>query len=90
MDSRFELEVIELLTPKIKAVLRQTDKQNQKDLEQELILIVLSTIKRKGFKQLPSFFELMDKEKNTQIERENWKSRFYERFGSSRSTDFNS
>ncbi|MGE7844126.1 hypothetical protein ACQKNX_25580 [Lysinibacillus sp. NPDC093712] len=71
MDGRFEQEVIELLTPKIKAVLRQTNKQNQKDLEQELILIVLSTIKRKGFKQLPSFFELLDKEKNTQTEKEN-------------------
>ncbi|GEC84244.1 hypothetical protein [Lysinibacillus sphaericus] len=64
MDSRFEQEIIELLTPKIKSVLRQTDWQNQKDLEQELILMVLSTIKKKEFKQLPSFFELMDKEKS--------------------------
>lgn len=60
---RFEQEVIDLLTPKIKSVLRQTDKQNRKDLEQDLILIVLSTIKRNEYKQLPSFFELMDKEK---------------------------
>lgn len=64
VDSRFEQEIIELLTPKIKSVLRQTDWQNQKDLEQELILMVLSTIKKKEFKQLPSFFELMDKEKS--------------------------
>ncbi len=69
VDGRFEQEVIELLTPKIKSVLRQTDWQNRKDLEQELILMVLSTIKRKEFKQLPSFFELMDKEKDTQIEK---------------------
>lgn len=67
VDGRFEQEVIELLTPKIKSVLRQTDCQNRKDLEQELILMVLTTIKRKEFKQLPSFFELMDKEKDTQI-----------------------
>ena len=64
VDSRFEQEIIELLTPKIKSVLRQTDWQTQKDLEQELILMVLSTIKKKEFKQLPSFFELMDKEKS--------------------------
>lgn len=64
VDSRFEQEIIELLTPKIKSVLRQTDWQNQKDLEQELILMVLLTIKKKEFKQLPSFFELMDKEKS--------------------------
>ncbi|MFJ7406985.1 MULTISPECIES: hypothetical protein [unclassified Lysinibacillus] len=69
MDGRFEHEVIELLTPKIKSVLRQTDWQYRNDLEQELILMVLSTIKRKEFKQLPSFFELMDKEKDTQIEK---------------------
>jgi len=69
VDGRFEQEVIELLTPKIKSVLRQTDWQNRKDLEQELILMVLSTIKRKEIKQLPSFFELMDKEKDTQIEK---------------------
>lgn len=49
VDSRFEQEIIELLTPKIKSVLRQTDWQNQKDLEQELILMVLSTIKKKEF-----------------------------------------
>lgn len=58
VDSRFEQEIIELLTPKIKSVLRQTDWQNQKDLEQELILMVLSTIKKKEFKQLPSFLNL--------------------------------
>lgn len=69
VDGRFEQEVIELLTPKIKSVLRQTDWQNRIDLEQELILMVLSTIKRKEIKQLPSFFELMDKEKDTQIEK---------------------
>jgi len=69
VDGRFVQEVIELLTPKIKSVLRQTDWQNRKDLEQELILMVLSTIKRKEIKQLPSFFELMDKEKDTQIEK---------------------
>ncbi|WP_341300667.1 hypothetical protein MHB44_20570 [Lysinibacillus sp. FSL H8-0500] len=60
---RFEEEVIEMLKPKIKSVLRQTDAQNQEDLEQELILMVLTTIKEKDFQQLPSFFELMEKEK---------------------------
>ncbi|MGE7692024.1 hypothetical protein ACQKMI_22845 [Lysinibacillus sp. NPDC097214] len=44
--------------------MRQTDTQNREDLEQELILMVLATIKEKDFQQLPSFFELMEKKNN--------------------------
>ncbi|GAB0171913.1 hypothetical protein LSPCS325_53500 [Lysinibacillus sp. CTST325] len=61
---RFEEEVIEMLKPKIKSVLRQTNPQNREDLEQDLILMVLTAIKEKDFKQIPSFFELMEEEKN--------------------------
>lgn len=37
------------MKPKIRSVLRQTDTQNREDLEQELILMVLATIKEKDF-----------------------------------------
>ena len=59
MKSSFEEEIINLLTPKIKSVLRQTTYQNQGDLEQELILLMLSKIDAGHFSQAPSFFELV-------------------------------
>lgn len=52
---RFEEAVIEMLKPKIKSVLRQTDTQNREDLEQELILMVLATIKKKIFSSYHPF-----------------------------------
>lgn len=62
MDKKLEQEVIEMLSPKIKSLLRQTDFQNRDDLEQELILMVIKTIQEKEFNQLPSFFELMEED----------------------------
>ncbi|WP_332647285.1 hypothetical protein [Lysinibacillus sp. 54212] len=59
MESNFEVEVIQLLTPKIKSVLRQTSRQNQGDLEQELILLMLTKMDKGHFSEAPSFFELV-------------------------------
>lgn len=59
MESNFEVEVIRLLSPKIKSVLRQTARQNQGDLEQELILLMLSKMNSGHFSEAPSFFELV-------------------------------
>lgn len=55
-------EVIDILTPKIRKELCQTDIQNRKDLEQELILMIIETIQTKQFKTPPTFLELLDKE----------------------------
>lgn len=56
------LEILELLKPKIKRELMQTNIQNRADLEQEIMLKILEYIKNKDFQQIPSFFDLMDKE----------------------------
>lgn len=56
----FEEEVISLLEPKIKSVLKQTTYQEQQDLEQDLILLILTTINKNSFSNIPSFFELLN------------------------------
>lgn len=62
MKQTFEEEVLTMLTPKIKSVLRQTTLQNQKDLEQELVLSILIKINKDKTSETPSFFELMKAE----------------------------
>ena len=56
------LELIELLKPKIKKELTQTDPKNRDDLEHEIILKILEGLKTKKFQRIPSFFELLEKE----------------------------
>lgn len=56
------LEVLELLKPKIKRELMQTNVQNRADLEQEIMLKILEHLKNKDFQQIPSFFELLERE----------------------------
>lgn len=62
MRQTFEEEILTMLTPKIKSVLRQTTQQNQSDLEQELVLLILTKINKEQFSSTPSFFELMKAE----------------------------
>lgn len=62
-NEEFQQEVLDMLKPKIKSVLNQTDMQNREDLEQEICLMIIATIKEKEFKQLPTFFELLEQEK---------------------------
>ena len=57
------LELIELLKPKIKKELNQTDPKNRDDLEHEIILKILEELKTKKFQSIPTFFELVDKER---------------------------
>lgn len=59
----FQLEVLEMLKPKIKSVLTQTDFQHRCDLEQELLLMIVTAVQTKKFKKIPSFFELVESEK---------------------------
>lgn len=59
----FQQEVLDMLKPKIKAVLYQTNLQERLDLEQEIILMIITSIKTKEFRKAPSFFELIEDEK---------------------------
>ena len=56
--AEIEIELLNILEPKLKSVLQQTSLQNRDDLEQELKIIVLKKIK-KGLNAVPSFFELI-------------------------------
>ncbi|MDI7740730.1 hypothetical protein QMK38_01845 [Lysinibacillus fusiformis] len=56
------IELIELLKPKIKKELHQTDLKNRDDLEHEIILKILEGLKTKKFQHVPTFFELLEKE----------------------------
>lgn len=60
----FQQEILEMLRPKIKSVLTQTDLNNRSDLEQELSLMIIKVVKTKEFRKIPSFFELLESEKN--------------------------
>lgn len=61
MSISFKEEIISMITPKIKSVLRQTSFQHREDLEQELRLVVLMRLE-KGFNEIPLFFELAESE----------------------------
>jgi len=57
------IELIELLKPKIKKELQQTDPKNREDLEHEIILKILEGLKTKKFQRVPTFFELLERER---------------------------
>lgn len=62
----FQQEILDMLQPKIHAVLRQTCPQERDDLKQEIYLMIIRTIQTKKFKKAPSFFELLEIEKLNQ------------------------
>jgi hypothetical protein len=59
------LELLDILKPKIKKELQQTDIQNRADLEQEIILGILEILKKRNFQNLPTFFGMLEKEFET-------------------------
>lgn len=61
MNETFKVEILEMLKPKIKSVLRQTTAQYRDDLEQELKLLIIKRINI-DFRETPLFFELIKKE----------------------------
>lgn len=63
MSEEFQVEVIQMLMPKIRSVLYQTDIKHREELEQEIVLIVISDLKTKKFNDVPNFFELLKDEK---------------------------
>lgn len=62
-SSAFQQEVLDMLQPKINAVLYQTTPQERLDLKQEIYLMIIQTIQTKEFRKMPSFFELLESEK---------------------------
>lgn len=66
-NQAFQQEILNMLQPKIKSVLKQTNSQNRLDLEQEISLMIITAIKTKKFQKLPSFFELVESEKASAI-----------------------
>ncbi|MER2120851.1 MAG: hypothetical protein ABS935_11320 [Solibacillus sp.] len=60
MSDNLEEEIVRMLSPKIKSVLKQTQRQYQEDLEQELLLMIITKVKnKKYFSKAPSFFQLV-------------------------------
>ena len=60
----FLKDILEMLKPKIKSVLNQTDFKYREDLEQEISLMIIRVAKNKEFKKFPTFFELIEQEKS--------------------------
>lgn len=60
MSEKFEEEIVHMLSPKVKSVLRQTQSQYRDDLEQELWVLLINKVKNSSnFSRLPSFFHLI-------------------------------
>lgn len=60
MENKIDsLEVIEMMQPKIKKLLYQTSIGNREDLEQELNLLIITSMEKIKFKNMPSFSELI-------------------------------
>lgn len=64
-NEAFQQEVLDMLKPKIKSVLNQTDYKNREDLEQEISLMIILAVKEKQFKKIPTFFELLEQGEKT-------------------------
>ena len=63
----FQQEILNMLQPKIKSVLKQTNSQNRLDLEQEISLMIIKAIQTKSFQKAPSFFELVEAERKNNL-----------------------
>lgn len=57
------IKIIELLEPKIKKVLLQTNIQNRDDLEQELKELIIKKISSNDIKDVPGFFDFINQKK---------------------------
>lgn len=58
IPKNFEEEILIMLKPKIKSVLKQTPAHHRDDLEQELFLLIIKKMKS-GFSEPPRFFDLI-------------------------------
>lgn len=57
-------EIIQSLEPKIKKSLKETNKENQQDLEQQLRELIIKKLKNNNFKEVPGFFEILEKQES--------------------------
>ncbi|MBC9722023.1 MAG: hypothetical protein H9W82_12180 [Lactobacillus sp.] len=57
------MEIIQLVQPKLKKVLNQTEYQSKDDLEQDLMEKIIIKIKNKDLRDVPGFFEFMEEHK---------------------------
>lgn len=58
------IEIIQLVQPKLKKVLNQTEYQSQDDLEQDLMEKIIIKIKNNHFMDVPGFFEFIEEYNN--------------------------
>lgn len=54
------MEIIELVQPKIKKVLFQTEYQSRNDLEQDLMEKIIKKINNNELKEVPGFFDFLE------------------------------
>ncbi|MEK4488028.1 hypothetical protein MHH81_21190 [Psychrobacillus sp. FSL H8-0484] len=66
-NQAFQQEILNMLQPKIKSVLKQTNSQYRLDLEQEISLMIITAIQTKPFQKAPSFFELVEAERKKSL-----------------------
>jgi len=62
IDARLQEEIIDMLKPKIKSVLYQTHIKYREDLEQEIMLLIVTTLQNNKFQDVPTFFDLLEAE----------------------------
>lgn len=54
------MEILEIIKPKLKKVLLQTNSQNSQDLEQDLTELIIKKIKSNTLKEVPGLFEFIE------------------------------
>lgn len=59
MSDKEMIKIIELLEPKIKKVLMQTNIRNRDDLEQDLRELIIKKIRSNDIEDVPGFFDFI-------------------------------
>ena len=62
MSDKEMIKIIELLEPKIKKVLLQTNIHNRDDLEQDLLELIIKKIRSNDIKDVPGFFDFINQQ----------------------------
>ncbi|SDM59193.1 hypothetical protein SAMN05518871_101617 [Psychrobacillus sp. OK028] len=60
MSDNEMIKIIELLEPKIKKVLLQTNIHNRDDLKQDLLELIIKKIRSNDIKDVPGFFDFIN------------------------------
>ena len=62
MSDKEMIKIIELLEPKIKKVLLQTNIHDRDDLEQDLLELIIKKIRSNDIKDVPGFFDFINQQ----------------------------